>query len=418
MNRKRLLIVAVAAVVLLAGAGLGLAEYMGHGGMRKLLGTVLTPGQMNALKDFRQAHRQERMKGRGEHQAEFDAARAKLQLTNDQEDKLLNLVGNNEDKIMEGVEPLLADGQAIREALTAPTPDPAKLQAVAATLGDDLGDLGVLAAGLIKQGRAVLTPEQNAALDTLHRLRAEQARQRLAQMPARANDLLGLWKQVNLSAAQIQGLANLAGPAMSLMETRHRFHADKHEARLSEVLSADQMNTLKAHKDELGPGRRDHKRADLEEAAALIQKLNLSQDQLDRLTALVNDRQAALQPALQKVVEAGFGLREQVMAATPDEAAIRKSASAVGDAVAQALPLYADAIGASRKVLSPDQTAAINDFVIVREGRIDDFVLGLPTRFEELMQLREDLNLTPEQKQAMRELHRERMHHHVEGHED
>lgn len=414
MSKKKLLIAAVIAIVVLAGAGVGVAEHIRHNAVLSMLGKVLTPAQLSTLKEFRQAHRQEMMKQRAEHRNEMEAARAKLNLSGEQEDKLLNLAADNESKIVAGLEPILADEQAIREALTAPTPDPAKFKSLSDSLGKDLGDFGALAAGLIKQGRAVLTPDQNAALDTIQKVHAEAAEARIKDIPARSNDLIALWKNLDLTADQLQGLANLAGPAGDLMQNRHRFHAERREAKLRGILSADQMATLKAFRDEEGPGMPARMHGRMEEAAALVRKVNLTQDQLTRLSDLIASKQSALQPALTKMADAGFGLREAVLAPSPDEAAIRKAAQGVGDAVGQALPLYADLIASGRAILNPDQTAALNDFVIVREGRLQEFVLDFPVRFEARMQMREDLNLTPEQRQAMRELHRERGHH-VEG---
>jgi Spy/CpxP family protein refolding chaperone len=415
MSRKKLLIAGAIVVVLLAGAGVGVAEYVRHNPMLAMLGKVLTPAQLTTLKDFRKAHRQEMMKRRGEHGDEMEAAHAKLSLSDDQEDKLLNLVSDNETKIVSGVEPLLADEQAIREAVSAPVADPEKFKSLGATLGKDLGDVGVLAAGLIKQGRAMLTPEQNAALDTIQKIHAEGAKQRISEIPARSDELVGLWKDLNLSSDQLLAISDLAGPAGDLMQTRGRVHAEKREARMREVLTGDQMDIIKAYQDEAGPAMHERMHERMLEAAALIKKLNLSQDQLDQLTKLIADRQPVLQPALTKMADAGFALRQAVLAPAPDEAAIRKAARAVGDAVAQALPLYADLIGAGRGMLKPEQTAAINDFVIVHEGRFHEFVLDFPTRFETRLQLRDDLNLTTEQREAMRQMRQERGHHHGDG---
>lgn len=372
--------------------------------VKKILGQVLTPRQLRVLDDFRRAElkaaRPEVQKAR----AEVQSLDPNLLPTNAQEDRIIGLVESNLDRILRLARAFLEDEREIRQALTRESPDPAELKSLGLLLSDDIGDATVLAAGEIKKGRAALTPEQNAVVAKYLTLGRREAQNLPAELSVGIKKGLQLWKDLDLSPAQIQGLAGQTKNFVRLADQEHKLQEIKLEAKLRSILTPGQMRTLKKFEASHQPQLEAQRQKELDRGLALVKKLNLSTGQMDRLAALVEANQEDIIAAADGIVRAAVGLFDRVVAENPDPTEVRAAAAELGAPIGEALTLAAGMIQSARQIIGPAPFQAILLFVGAQEQNAEKIISESPGWFNEILDLRDELNLTQAQKTALAKL--------------
>ncbi|MBI5724151.1 MAG: Spy/CpxP family protein refolding chaperone [Planctomycetes bacterium] len=88
------------------------------------------------------------------------ALKDKLNLTDEQQQKIREIVQTNKAELAQVVQPVVEKKRALRQAVLAENADEKAIRAAADELGKAAGDAAVAISKVAKQVRAVLTPEQ------------------------------------------------------------------------------------------------------------------------------------------------------------------------------------------------------------------------------------------------------------------
>ena len=106
----------------------------------------------------------------------------------------------------------------------------------------------------------------------------------------------------------------------------------------------------------------------------LRSELNVTDEQRDQIRDIVKGHRTEIVPVAQKVVEKRRALRTAVLAANPDEKAIRAAADDLGKAIGDAAVLASKVAGEVKPVLTQEQRDRIGQFRAEREGATDTFL--------------------------------------------
>jgi Spy/CpxP family protein refolding chaperone len=105
----------------------------------------------------------------------------------------------------------------------------------------------------------------------------------------------------------------------------------------------------------------------------LRSQLDLSDDQKQHIGAILKSHKAEILQAVQPIVQDHRALREAVLAASPDEKAIRSDADDLGHAIGDAAVLTAKIHGEIAPILTDEQRQDIKDFRSQSDRAVDDF---------------------------------------------
>jgi len=397
----------VIAACLLGGLALSQTAREARGKGAAILKQVLTPRQLRALAQFAKAHREERKEGIEkalEQSEDLEGLVRKFDLTPEQEEELARLGAGRLGQIVPAAEPIMAGESALREALLAETPDEQAIRAASAELARGIGEAVVIAAGAGKEALAVLTPEQIALLDDLRRKSGDDEQEALAKLPQGVDSLLAFYRDVDVSPEQIDGLIKLSGPLEKIFKDQGELRETVFLLKLQAILADPQMQTLMAYHDEqkrAGEARAEEQK---QKVLKLWNELGISKSQMDALEALVEARKSEIIPAAESIIEASWLLRDDALAPNPDAARIRDDANSLGDVIGDAAVLGADMIAEARKILSPQQFALVVEFTLAAEAEAHEAVRQAPGEIRKLLDLRAKLDLTPEQRDAVKQL--------------
>ena len=398
MNKKRLALVIALFAALIGAVAVAAAPDVEV--MRILRGT-LTPAQLRILLDARKAHIAE-MQARFADQPDPVQIWRNLDLAEDQQDKLLDVAAMNVDELALAGQQVQADGAALRRAVFTGNPDNPAIKTATDQLGLDLGDAAVLAADALEDARSALTPAQVKLLEDQKALHDRHLSEFLNNMPARVEELVTLWNKLALSPQQMDALQEIHRIMPGIMRRRHQQDQAQFRADLSAILTpaqlvlADQFRAqMKAeHKGGRGLAMRQKLEADL----ALTGSQRIS------LVNMLIARRDSLEQAGLLLVAAGLDLRDKVLAAPVDEAAIRESAGNFATVLASVSSLGAQLVTDARKILTPKQFGVIAAAADRRDQAIARHIGQAPARVHAAIGFADQLALTPVQKSAIADL--------------
>jgi Spy/CpxP family protein refolding chaperone len=199
-------------------------------------------------------------------------------------------------------------------------------------------------------------------------------------------------------------LWNVSGADAAVRGRLSRFQGarETHEA-VRAILTEEQRAVLDAFRAESKDLRAD-RRAFLNEQRDLLADFNLSPEQWEQLSGVVDIHGQAVVDAAMRVVDSRVALRDATLAQDGSEEAIRNAAASAGTAMGDAAVVLNAAIEAARAVLTPEQQAMLNTVVDNVTGKRDENRFAIAER---MLELRSDLGLTGAQKAAIAEVIRE-----------
>lgn len=167
-----------------------------------------------------------------------------------------------------------------------------------------------------------------------------------------------------------------------------------------DILTADQQTLVRefaaAHKGECREVR-GHLRDSLGELAALQEDLAITDEQREAIRAIVAAYREPMKEAVAAVVAAKKELRLAVTAEGTDEEAITAASVSVGYALADAGILASGALDEVRGVLTEEQAATLKAFMEERAAEREAHAETAVDRFNDLVELWNALDLSPEQ---------------------
>ncbi|MFH1136024.1 MAG: Spy/CpxP family protein refolding chaperone [Pseudomonadota bacterium] len=111
-------------------------------------------------------------------------------------------------------------------------------------------------------------------------------------------------------------------------------------------------------------GQRQHRRD-------LRKKINLSDEQKNKLKAIIARHRSENKPLADEVIKQKRVLRDAVLSENPNEGAIGQAAQELGQALAKASVAAAGIVAEAKKVLTQEQRDLIRQFINTRDKAID-----------------------------------------------
>jgi Spy/CpxP family protein refolding chaperone len=367
----------------------------------KVVKGTLTPTQFETLMDFRKAHRGEMEKRMEVKHPDPAELWRELDLTEDQQDRLLDVAASNVDDMAPVLEAARAEGALLKDAVLAGDPSNPELMALSDGLGDRIGDAAVAMAGLHQEIRAVLTPAQMAVLETRREKHDQFVVEALTEMPDRVEEVAGLWDNLALTPAQVDALDEIHGIMPGLMHRRHRAEMKEFRKDLAGVLGPDQLAVVDRVHDEHRAEAKDHRQARREARERLHAQLALTGEQKIAIVEIVKDNRNDLVPAVMLLAAAGMDLHDRVLAETTDETSIRLAADNLAETIGVTSTLAAQLVADLKTVLTPEQFAVIEQAVRDHDEQAKRRVAEIPARVHGLIGVLDELALSPEQKDAI-----------------
>ena len=410
MKRKELLIIASAFVIIFAGLIGGLAVSQNLSPEEKqgisLIKQALTPAQIRVILDYIKAHKDEArdmlQKGIAQHDKDQAFMKA-LNITPAQEDKLAGIAASRIEQIKPLADSLYASGVALERAVLAQQPNPAGIRSAALDLGQDIGAAALVATGMVKEARQVLTPDQVSLIENKIKEADAQGRAEMDKMPARADEGFTVVKAVDITPEQITGIIKLAKASEPFFEQRGKIHEARMEMELAQVLTSDQMKTLKnfqaAQEKIFEPKAKEYEAVGIK----TWNDFKLSKVQLDALVALVESNKSSILTIARSISDSSLALRNEVLAAN-DDAKILAAADVLGEGIVQAGLLGSDMAQEARKILSAGQVDTVLKLVAYAEKEIYDWLQIIPDQAQGALKLRADLNITADQRKGLEAL--------------
>ncbi len=112
-------------------------------------------------------------------------------------------------------------------------------------------------------------------------------------------------------------------------------------------------------------------RGQIAPAIALHDELDVTDEQKAELHGILVGRKVEMKPLVGELVRRKRALYHAVIAEQPDEAAIRREAAGLGDAVGDLAVAMAGVAGEARQVLTPEQVTLLKDALAERQGAVD-----------------------------------------------
>jgi hypothetical protein len=100
--------------------------------------------------------------------AQFFALKADLGLTDEQKNSVHQILRNHREELLPLVKAVVAKHKALRNAVLADEPSQETIRAASEQLGTAIGDVAVVASGVVGEIKGVLTPEQLQKLRDFH----------------------------------------------------------------------------------------------------------------------------------------------------------------------------------------------------------------------------------------------------------
>jgi len=410
MNHKKLVNFASAIVIVFAGLIGGLAVSQDLSLEEKqgisLIKQALTPAQIRVILDYIKAHKDEArdmlQKGKIEHDKELAFMKA-LNITPAQEDKLIEIAAARIDQIKPLTDSWYASGVALERAILAQQPNPASIRSAALDLGQDIGAAALVAVGMVKDARQVLTPGQAVLIENKIKEAEAEGRAEMDKAPAKADEALALIKAVDITPDQITGAIKLAKASEPFFKQQGKIHEARMEMELRQVLTADQIKVLKDYKASqeklFEPKAKEYEKVGIK----TWEDFKLSKAQLDALVALVESNKSPILVLARSIIDSSLALVNEVVAVS-DDAKILAAADGIGEGIVQAALLCSDMAQDARKILSAGQVDTVLKLVAYAEKEIYDWLQIMPDQARAALKLRADVNITPDQRKGLEAL--------------
>jgi Spy/CpxP family protein refolding chaperone len=404
MTRKKKIFVFAAGVI--AGLAITLvAAVTASGGVselraegRRLLAKVLTPGQIKTLLDFRSEMI-------AEHKDMMDMERPSplevydnLSLSAEQEDALVGIAEANIDEINVHMETVFSAWVDLREAAMTDGVSRNELREASKSLAGAIGEGALLAKDMVNQGRVILTEEQIGYLGELHKIKEERELMAFERGPKNAERVLKLWKNLDLTPEQIGGFIDLGQTGSDVFRKHRKDREEKAGERMATFLDDRQMEIFKDHHEKHKAEHKAMHLRRLDRAEELWTDMDPTKEQMDAITAIFEANLDDMVAAGRGIHIAGAAVREAVLDPDSDEGDIMDSVQVLAEAITDAAVLSADMIAEAKLVGTPEQVKIIEVAILDHEGVVIEHIAKFPHHASGLIELREQLNLSQEQK--------------------
>ena len=409
MNRKKLVIIASAFVIVFAGliGGLAVSQNLSPEETQglSLIKQALSPAQIKVILDYIRAHKDEArdalQKGKVEHDKGLAFMKA-LNITPAQEDKLVGIAAARIDQIKPITDSLYGGGVALERSLLADSPNPSVIRSASLELGQDIGTVALVATGMVREARQVLSADQISLIEGKLKEADAQGKVELDKMPARADEIIALVKALDVTPGQVTGAIKLAKASEPFFEQAGKIHQARMEMELRQVLSADQVKVLKDYQNSqeklFEPKAKEYEAVGIK----TWNDFKLTKPQLDALVAVTEINKPAIMIVVRALIDSGLSLRDAVLAA--DDDGVNSAVPVLGENIAQAALLGADLIKTARTILTASQVDIVLKLVAYAEKEIYDWLQILPDQAAKALKLRSDLNITPDQRKGLEAL--------------
>jgi len=106
----------------------------------------------------------------------------------------------------------------------------------------------------------------------------------------------------------------------------------------------------------------------------MFRDLNLTQGQRTQIRQVLAEHMTEVELAARLLVEGHRALRDEVLAESPDRAAIRQAGTDLGDAIGSAAVVAADIVADIRRILTPEQVERIRESRRERDRNVDGWL--------------------------------------------
>jgi Spy/CpxP family protein refolding chaperone len=246
--------------------------------------------------------------------------------------------------------------------------------------------------------RSVLTPEQIEIMEQHHGKHDLRMKSVIDGLPGMAEDLAALWDELNLTPHQADALEGAHRLITRYRQNQRVKQHDEWRADIVKILTSEQLTVADRFHDKQVATGGAHFLKKGEERERFLDELRLTGEQKIKLVQLVLDRRARIVPAVQDLMNAAGGLREQIHADIPERAALMAAAATLGDAIGQAACVGIEFTVDAREVLTTKQVDLLREHINKHFDQHLEHARIVPAKLHELIDFVEELGLTPEQK--------------------
>jgi Spy/CpxP family protein refolding chaperone len=391
----------ILAVILIMGVS-GFAADTGYlGDLPKDLTTVLkgilSPQQISILMKFWRDHGKG-FHGKGSERPDLFKAWKELNLSEEQQRQLLKISGDTVDKVHPYVMTMIATGTELTRKVIAGDPTDPSINELSAQFGKETGEMLWQMALVRGEARSLLTPDQIEILQQHRRQHDLLLKTRVDALPRMAEELAVLWSELNLTPSQMDGLSAVH----RLMRTQRRNqHIRQHEewkVDMEKILTPDQIRIAERFHDKQIAQGEAHFIKVSDERDRFCQDLGLTGEQKIGLLQIALEKRPRIVPSIQKIMNASADLRDQVHSDILDRKALMAAAAKLGDAIGQAAGVGAMFMNDAKEVLTTEQIELVREHMDSRIERHVEQVRIIPAKVHEVIELIDELGLTPEQK--------------------
>ena len=366
-----------------------------------ILKQALTPAQIKVIRDFAKAHRAERRQAL-EKSLEWDEAILKalddFNLSEDQEKKLIEIVSSRVDLLVPTVEPLMNDGITLRNAVIADEIDEQEILDLSAQLSADIGQAAITVSAMVQEARQILTPDQLAIIEGLYQKALAEDQVSPEEMSEQMDEALAFYQALDIRPEQIDLLITLGKPLKKMQEERQKREEQRIWRKLGKILTEEQIGILKAYIEPRKQEMEEKGPAEEEKALELWYEFGITKDQMDELVELLAGEKEDIIATSQATAQASEALRDAVLAQNPDSAKILEAAGLLGDSIGGAALLAGKMAAQAKQILTPEQLQLLLSQLEPGDAEMRTHLSEAPNELQSLLNLYDQLNLTPEQK--------------------
>jgi len=399
----------IVAVIIVIGVTVYAADSRHFSGLQKDIRTVfkgiLSPRQISTLMDFRRDHA-EKFQWKADERPDLLKTWKELDLSEEQQGELLKIAGDLGDKTHPYLMTMIETGAELKRkvldvnvlCLTEGSSHHPAINQLSAQLGTEIGEISWNLALARSQVRSVLTPEQIEIMEqhrSKHNLRMKSVTDAL---PGMAEDLAALWGELKLTPNQADALEAAHRLITKYRQNQHIKQHNEWRADIAKILTSEQLAVADRFHEQLVPEGGAHFLRRGEERERFLDELRLTGDQKIKLVQIALDRRARIVPAIQDLMNAAGGLREQVHADIPDRSALMAAAARLGDAIGQAACVGVEFTADAREVLTTEQMDLLKEHINKHFDQHLEHARIMPAKLHELIDFVDELDLTPEQK--------------------
>jgi len=399
----------IVAAIVVTGVTVLAADSPYFGGLQKDIRTVLkgilSPQQISTLRDFRRHHDEKSQLKAGERPDLYKTWK-ELDLSQEQQGQLLKIAGDLVDKTHPYLMTIIETGSELKRkvldvnvlCLTEGNPHHPEIDQLSAQLGMEIGEVFWNLALARSQVRSVLTPEQFEIMEqhrSKHNLRMKSI---IDALPGMAEGLATLWSELKLTPNQADALEAVHRLITRYRQNEHIKQHDEWRGDIAKILTSEQLAVAdRFHGNQVAKGGAHFLKMG-EERERFRDALRLTGEQKIKLVQIVLDRRAGIVPAIQDVMNAAGGLREQVHADIPDRTALMGAAARLGDAIGHAAGVVAGLMADAKDVLTTEQMDLVKGHINNHLDQHLEHARIMPAKFHDLIDFVNELGMSPDQK--------------------